>query len=154
MNITELEKASAATQASLPLEAVRTACTSRLSALCSLSIAVVFASISTVDGRAFAHVTHENTIVGSRISALTSSLLALCHSLSKEGLLGQCEYGSISSNGGSIVLVRVPTAHRMFTLSIGADSTENIATVLRNTLDLAHSLREILDRTRLMHSAE
>ncbi|MEO6873608.1 MAG: hypothetical protein ABI222_02180 [Opitutaceae bacterium] len=91
----------------------------QLDALISQSTAVVFASVSTIDGRNFTQATTKGDISGPRISALTSSMLALGESLVRESALGSCQYSALSANGGSIVLVRTPTARPAYTLLYG-----------------------------------
>lgn len=149
MFVNESGKTSRSSKGSPFLEAISAECTAQLEKLIATSALEGFASLSTVDGRVFAHTATASNIQGSRVSALTSSILALCESLSKEVLLGPCDYSAISSVKGSVVLVRVPTAHQNFILSVGADSTENIAMVLRKTLDAAQLLGETLDRSPL-----
>lgn len=108
--------------------------------------ALRFACLSRVDGRAFAHAAARDKMAAASVSAITCSLLALAESFAKEALKAPCSYSAIATERGSIVLVRVPTRHRAFALSIGADESELMAMALRSALDTAESLARVLDQ--------
>lgn len=106
---------------------------------------VVFAALSTVDGNSFAFKSKNEAIIDSRIAAMTSSLLALSESLSKEGLNGQCSYNTISTDYGSIVTVRVPTDKKLHTFSLCTDRTDSMAMSMRLSFDTAEKLAQIIE---------
>jgi len=107
--------------------------------------AVIFAAVSTVDGISFAFASAREDIAASRIAAMTSSLLSLSESLSKEAVKGECAYNAISTDFGSIVTVRVPTPEKLHTLSLCADSSDNMAMVMRLSFDTAEKLAQIIE---------
>lgn len=107
--------------------------------------ALRFASLSTTDGRPFATAISHSNVDAHRVAAMTSSLLALSESFSREALRSNCTHSTISTQHGVIVTVRVPSARRMFVLSIGSDSSEMMAMVLRQALDTAEKIAGILD---------
>jgi predicted regulator of Ras-like GTPase activity (Roadblock/LC7/MglB family) len=139
--------------AALARDAARAACLVKLHGLVADTTTVLFASLSTVDGRTFAHASSNSQVEGPRIAAMSSSLLALSNSLAKEAMVGLCQYSAIAAEGGSIVLVRLPSPYQAFTLSVAGGSTESIGMILRNTLDLAQLLGEILDPSGLRPSS-
>lgn len=106
--------------------------------------AVIFAALSTVDGNSFAFTSARDDIAASRIAAMTSSLLSLSESLSKEAVKGECVYNAISTDYGSIVTVRVPTSEKLHTLSLCADTSDNMAMVMRLSFDTAEKLAQII----------
>lgn len=105
----------------------------------------VFASLSTVDGNSFAHASTRENIVSNRIAAMTSSLLALSETLSKEALQGECSYNAVSTNYGSIVTVRVPTKAKLHTLAFCADLSDNMAMAMRLAFDTADKLAKVIE---------
>lgn len=127
-----------------PKDAARAVCLERIDAMLRSSASLTFASVSTVDGRSFAHRAVVDGITGPRIAALTSSLLALSESLATEGQFGKCDYSLTSADGGSIVLVRIPASKPIFALSVGVDNTDNVGTALHYSLSLARELAEAL----------
>ena len=132
--------------ATIKTNAIRLNCQRELDSLVQRSSALTFACLATIDGRNFACATTSPAISCERISAMTSSLLALSESLAKEALRSRCSYTALSIEHGSIILVHIPTKARTFTLATSGDQSENIATMLRKTLDTAKSLAEIIDR--------
>ena len=127
---------------------MRRTCQTALSTLVEQSPSVQFTSLATVDGRSFAHanaVTHEAD--PQRSAALMSSLLGLVESFSREALKSNALYNITATEHGSIILVRVPSAARMHTLCICADTTESLAMTLRTALDTAASLAKVIDST-------
>lgn len=123
--------------------AVQKKCQEILEAAMSSNSSVVFAALSTVDGNSFAHASNRQEVVASRIAAMSSSLLALSESLSKESLDGMCSYNAISTNYGSIVTVRVPTPRRLHALSLCTDTSENMAMAMRLSFDTAEKLAKV-----------
>lgn len=105
---------------------------------------VVFVSVSTVDGNSFAHASSRKEIDSQRLAAITSSLLALSETLSHETLKGKCSYNAISTDFGSIITVRVPSKRNIFTLSLCADKSENMAMAMRTAFDTADKLSGVL----------
>ncbi len=125
---------------------MRRTCQTTLSTLVENSPAVLFTSLATVDGRNFAHAnaaTHDAD--PQRSSAVMSSLLGLVESFSREALKSNVLYNITATEHGSIVLVRVPSAARMHTLCICADTSESLAMTLRTALDTAAVLASVID---------
>ena len=104
------------------------------------------ASVSTADGRPFALAVSHSAPDSNRIAAMSSSLLALSESFSREVLRSPCRYSLISTEHGVVATVRVPSAKRMHALAIATDDSEMLAMVLRNALDVADRIAEILDQ--------
>lgn len=107
--------------------------------------ATIFASLASLDGRSLGYAGRPMTTAGQRLAAMTSSLLALSDSMVKEGLDGRCAYTVLASPQGTVVLAHVPSTKQGFVLSMGADTTENVAMILRRTLDTAAALATLLD---------
>lgn len=105
---------------------------------------VVYVSLSTVDGNPFAQASTREEISTDRVAAMTSSLLSLSETLSNETLQGKCSYNAISTNFGSIVTVRVPTAKKLHTLSMCADLSENMAMIMRLAFDTSEKIAKLL----------
>jgi len=124
----------------------REACAALLSGLVDQSPAVVIASLSAVDGRlvAAASGSTRSDVDPQRVSALTSSLLALSESFAREVRGGRCTHATVSMESGSIVTVRVPTARQLHVLSVCTDPSANLAMALRWTLDTARRIADEL----------
>lgn len=120
--------------------AAATACTGNLNALIHRSPAILFCCLSTVDGRLVARAGRQDEQASQRIAALAASFLALSETFAKESHSGRCTHTTISAEFGTIVAVRVPSKNRIFALSIGADRSDNLASILRQTLDTAEAL--------------
>lgn len=105
---------------------------------------IQLACLSMVDGRVFA-ASSRMTIEPPRIAALSSSLLAISESFSRDVRGGQCDHTTISTEHGSIVTVRVPMSARVFALSLCVERTANLAMALRWTLDTATRLALVLE---------
>lgn len=120
----------------------REACVSLLRGLIAQSPAVVFASLSAVDGRLVAAASGptRSDVDPQRVSALTSSLLALSESFAREVRGGRCSHATVSMEVGSVVTVRVPTSRQLHVLSVCADQSANLAMALRWTLDTAKKI--------------
>lgn len=127
------------------LIALQQQCLNVLERLSAASSSVKFASLSLIDGRAFAHANGHGNVDGARIAALATSLLGLSESFAKEALAGSNTHTVVAVDCGAIVTVRVPSKRRLFALSVCADLGENLATVLRRTLDAADGLARLVD---------
>ena len=121
-------------------------CDASLRSLLGKSAAIRFACLGTVDGRSFSFAADDGSRSAQRLSAMTCSLLALAESFSKEALRGRCTHATISTEFGTIVVVRVPSRTKTFALSIGADATDVMASTLRYALDTAQALGALIDR--------
>ena len=128
------------------LDSIQHDCQSMLDTVLTDNSSVVFAALSTVDGNSFAFASTREDIIDNRIAAMTSSLLALSESLSKEALKGMCSYNAISSNYGSVVTVRVPTKRKLHALSLCTDTTDNMAMAMRLSFDTADKLAQLIGR--------
>lgn len=126
------------------LDAIQDECQSILDSVLGDNQSVVFAALSTVDGNSFAYAGTNEEIVDNRIAAMTSSLLALSESLSKEALKGMCSYNAVSTNYGSIVTVRVPTKRKLHALSLCTDKSDNMAMAMRLSFDTADKLAHVI----------
>lgn len=138
-------KSATSTQVDLASAATRAEAQRILEALLRRTPAVLIASLSTVDGRAYAYARVEGAATATRIAPITSSLLALSESFAREALRGSCTNAAVSSDIGSIVIVRVPTKGRKHALAVAADRGENLAMVMRLTLDTADAVAKVID---------
>ncbi|MDP2226438.1 MAG: roadblock/LC7 domain-containing protein [Moraxellaceae bacterium] len=116
--------------------------------------AIFFISLASVDGRSFAHVQGGQPSDAGRIAAMTSSLLGLSESYAREASASRCRYSVVAMESGSVVTVRIPTKSLRFALAIGANDSENIATILRAALDGASALSKLLDGFLLQQPKE
>ena len=123
----------------------RVTCQSLLKNFVARVPSISFACLGTVDGRSFAYSGANPDISAQRFSAMTCSLLALSESFSREGLRSNCTHMTVSTEHGTIVVVRVPSRTRAYALSVGADSSDVLAMVLRKTLDAATAIANIVD---------
>lgn len=127
-----------------PGERLRLEVRADLEGLVRRSPALHFACVGTADGRLFADVRRDGAASGERIAAMTSSMLALGESFAKDALRGRCEYSVVSTEVGSIVVVRVPHHGRGYMLSVGSDGSEVLASTLRAALDSAERIAAII----------
>ncbi|MBK8069577.1 MAG: hypothetical protein IPK27_18725 [Rhodanobacteraceae bacterium] len=123
----------------------RARCQRQLQVLLGKSDALRFACLCTVDGRPWAFQRKDQGADAPRLSAITSSMLALCETFARESQRGRCLYNVMSAEHGVIVTVRVPCRSARFALSVGADSGETVALALRYALDAASDLAGVLD---------
>lgn len=123
----------------------RKVCELRLQALLRRSDGLRFACLGTVDGRAWAFERRLGATDSARLSAISSSLLALCETFAREALSSRCQYNVINAEHGVVVTVRIPSRSSRFALSLGADDSETLAMVLRYALDAAQELAVVLD---------
>ncbi len=141
--------AQATTQETSPEMVARMECQAILAALLQRSQATLFASMSTVDGRSHAHAgSNLSSANAQRTAAITSSLMGLIESFSRETLASGALYNSIATDKGSIVIVRVPSRARLHTLCVCTDNTANLAMTIRAALDTAQKLAERIDAHR------
>lgn len=129
--------------------AQRAVCLERLESLLRKHESLEFACLGTVDGRPWAFLRRGEGANAQRLSAVTSSSLALCETFAREALRSRCRYSVIAAERGTIVTVRVPCRSSRFALAIGADSGETVAIALRLALDTAEHLGRTLDATPL-----
>jgi predicted regulator of Ras-like GTPase activity (Roadblock/LC7/MglB family) len=111
---------------------------------CATSDHTRFVCLSSVDGRLLGVAGSADRSVGQRIAAISSSLLGLAETFSREALRTTAKYNLISSTEGAIVVVRVPSSSHKFALALCADNTETVAFALRNALDLSESVARLL----------
>lgn len=130
------------------VQQLRQACASLLTERIARSPSIIFASLSSVDGRLVAAASGptRSDVEPQRISALTSSLLALSESFAREIRGGRCTHATVSMEAGSVVTVRVPTQRQLHVLSVCTDQSANLAMALRWTLDTATNIAEELAR--------
>lgn len=120
-------------------------CTAELQQLLQKSPAIRFACLSLTDGRPFAFAGSYEARLAPRLAAITASFLGLSESFAKESQSGRCTHTTISTENGTIVVVKVAARTRGMALSVGADRYENLALVLRRTLDAADAVAARLD---------
>lgn len=111
---------------------------------CAASPHTRFVCLSSVDGRLLGIAGNGDRTLGQRVSAMSSSLLGLAESMSRETVRDTARYNLVASGQGSIVLVRVPSASSKFVLALCADSVETVALALRNALDIADAAARFL----------
>lgn len=115
-----------------------------LQAFFATSSAMQLVSLCYVDGRPLATLGDASPEQAQRIAAMASSFLALSETFSKEAAHGRCAYATITSAQGLIVAVRVPSPRSLYVLCAAAGRSDNLAMVLRRTLDCAEALASAL----------
>ena len=115
-----------------------------LQAFFAASPAMQLASLSYVDGRPLATIGEASPEQAQRVAAMASSFLALSETFARETSHGRCSYATITSVQGLIVAVRVPSPRPLYVLSAAASRSDNLAMVLRRTLDCAEALAAVL----------
>lgn len=115
-----------------------------LQAFFATSPAMELVSLCYVDGRPLATIGEASRDQAERVAAMASSFLALSETFSKETSHGRCSYATITSAQGLIVAVRVPSPRPLYVLCAAASRSDNLAMVLRRTLDCAESLASVL----------
>lgn len=120
-------------------------CMTELESLLQKSPAIRFACLSLTDGRPFAFVGAADAKLAPRVAALTASFLGLSESFAKESQNGRCAYTTISTDNGTLIVVKVVASARGMALSISSDRSENLAMVLRRTLDTAELIARRID---------
>jgi predicted regulator of Ras-like GTPase activity (Roadblock/LC7/MglB family) len=74
-----------------------------------------------------------------------SSLMGLIESFGREALNSGALYTSISTEHGSIVMVRILSERRQHMLCVCADATENLGMAIRAARDTAQTLAQNID---------
>lgn len=133
------------TVASSSTDSLTQSCFIELHALMHKSPAVRFACLSLADGRPFAFAGTADARLAPRIAAIAASLLGLSESFAKETQNGRCAHTTISCDHGTTIVVKVAARTRAMVLSVSADRSENLAMVLRRTLDTAERVALHID---------
>lgn len=121
-------------------------CTQVLRARLERNAGVLGAVMATLDGRAFAHAFQGHVeMQAPRIAAVSSSLLALSESFSKEALGSAARYNSTVTDRGNIITVRASGQSKQYILCIWTEDSENFAMALRFSLDTASELASVVD---------
>lgn len=115
-----------------------------LQAFFATSPAMELVSLCYVDGRPLATVGEAPPNHVARVAAMASSFLALSEAFAKEASHGRCSYATITSTQGLLVAVRVPSPKKLHVLCAAARRSDNLAMLLRRTLDCADSLATVL----------
>jgi len=103
-----------------------------------------FACLATSDGRLVARAGDTGNAGNAQgIAAMSSSLLALSEAYSREMLGTECHYSATVTSEGTIVTVRIPRSQGRLALSVAADATDVMGTVLRRALDASEELADI-----------
>lgn len=139
-----LEKVRAkANDVGAPLVAVDShALEAELDAVIGRSGGISMLLVSTGDGRAIAHRSH-NTLDPRRLSAMSNSFLTLGETLSRELGLSTADYVTMSTSQGSMVLVRV-VADRPYTLAALGHADTSLAILLYAARDAATRIKPLL----------
>jgi predicted regulator of Ras-like GTPase activity (Roadblock/LC7/MglB family) len=124
---------------------VGTTCQRLLDSVAEEVSELTLASLTALDGRTRAHTSRHDSLDAQRIAAVTSSLLALSESVTKETSVGGCQHSTITAEHGYIVVVRVPAGTDNLALAVGADQSAQLSLALRLTLDIAGGLASIVD---------
>lgn len=117
---------------------------SHLQAFFATSPAMELVSLCYADGRPLATVGLAPPNHAERVAAMASSFLALSETFAKEASHGRCSYATITSAQGLLVAVRVPSPRQLYVLCAAASRSDNLAMILRRTLDCADSLATVL----------
>lgn len=133
------------TVAPSPTDSLMQSCFIELHALMQKSPAIRFACLSLTDGRPFAFAGTADVKLAPRIAAIAASLLGLSESFAKETQNGRCAYTTVSCENGTTIVVKVAARARGMVLSVSADRSENLAMVLRRTLDTAEQIALRID---------
>lgn len=122
----------------------RAICESSLTQLCANHPEVSLALITTTDAHVVSHRSHAS-LDAARIAAMTSSIIAICESLSSELDGGGCQSASISMGEYTYVIAHIPTPQQSLALAIGVTHEFLLARARRLTLDLAERIARSLD---------
>ena len=79
-----------------------------------------------------------------RISAIVSSLLAICETASREFSAGACQRAVVCAEKSSIVVIRINAHGRDFALAVAFEADLMLGTALRATTDLSQRIEEAL----------
>ncbi|MGO4700795.1 roadblock/LC7 domain-containing protein [Dyella sp. 2RAB6] len=119
-------------------------CESVLAELCAGNPDIGFAVISTKDARVVSHRAHAQ-IDPSRLAAMTSSIIAICESLSQEFDGGSCQSVSLTMSEYTCVIAHIPAAKHPLALAIGMRAQVLLARARRLTLDVAERVAASLN---------
>ncbi|KPC50666.1 hypothetical protein WG78_16470 [Amantichitinum ursilacus] len=101
------------------------------------------ALVSTADGMPLVS-RFDTETDNNRVSAIFSSLLAVCETASKEINAGACQRAVVCADHANIVMVRIHLKGRVFTLALAFDADLMLGTALRTTTDLAQRIEQAL----------
>lgn len=122
----------------------RAICEGALTKLCMGNTSIGFALISTRDAHVVSH--RAQTCMDSRrLAAMTSSILAICESLSNEFDGGSCLSVSLTMSEYTCVIARIPAEQHSIALAIGVRGEVLLARARRLTLDTADRIAASLD---------
>lgn len=79
-----------------------------------------------------------------RVSAIVSSLLAVCETASKEFEAGLCQRAVVCAEQANIVMVRINAASGVFTLAVAFEADLMLGTALRVATDLSQRIEQAL----------
>ena len=99
------------------------------------------AVISSVDGHLVMDIV-KRELPSKKISAMTSSLMALGETVSKESGQGICEYVNVENNDGRVIVLRVGEALTLTTLS---SKNSNLGMVLSASTIAANAIRDAIN---------
>jgi hypothetical protein len=143
----------AASEARMPHEpSPRAICEYALAKLCAGNTGIAFALITTRDARVVSYRAHASIDAG-RLAAMTSSILAVCESLSNEFDGGGCHSVALSMREYTCVIARIPAAQHSISLAIGVRGDVLLAHARRMTLDLADRIAASLDALAIERAA-
>lgn len=122
----------------------RAICENSLTHLCANHPEVSLALIATTDAHVVSHRSHAG-LDAARIAAMTSSIIAICESLSNELDGGGCQSASISMGEYTFVIAHIPTPQQSLALAIGVTHDILLARARRLTLDFSARIARSLD---------
>src|SRR5262245_33161389 len=119
-------------------------CQSRLDLLVETSAEVNGALVSTVDGFEVA-ARVDRSLSPEKLSAMTSSLLALAEAISQESGIGNCRDLVIDASGGRVLLMDIPSRSRKLLLTVLCDRGATLGSVLWAARNTRESILRDLD---------
>lgn len=104
-------------------------CQQQIDELVILHSAICGALVSTIDGFEVA-ASIPDSVSAAKVSAMTSSLLALSGAISNESGAGECRDITIDSSAGRILLMDIPHADRQLLLTVLCDTQATLGQAL------------------------
>lgn len=115
----------------------------RLRAVLAHDAALQFACLGSVDGRVVAFA-GSGGLSPQRIAAISGASLGISETCAREAFRSKSLYSVVVAEHGAVVTVRVPSASARYAVSLGADSSETLALLLRRALDTSTALAGLL----------
>ncbi len=109
--------------------------------------------VATVDGRKVA-VHHTEDMEATRVSAMVGSLVALGDTVCRELKFGRSQSLMLSSGGGHLLALRIPSARETLVLGVLARADATLGLVMHEARRCAGALGECFDRIQQQFAAE